>query len=317
MADGFDCPESIFIRQALELLSERDTLLKSTTTKIQQKIKTKEANHTPSSPAAADIDGTLEKLKLNIEAKPFIPNNHPKKIDVVDANDGDENNETAAATAAVAENNFIIDEETNLTLHDIDIESMAIDSNLFYFYQAADGQHLYLKSINVRMLQMQYGSLDKAPRTICGKILQKESCSMTEDLRKRLKYLQHLPVTSQFDVVEIALDIPIVSAEVLAKFKGKKIVLNFYQLIAIFVKFSDELIHRQKQRQRRAREERQREKHINEVNDRQIGKILSRSANIDMTSNRHFPMVNNICICKILGLLESYRMPSVLYSLPN
>lgn len=67
--------------------------------------------------------------------------------------------------------------------------------------------------------------------------------------------------------------------------------------LAIFTFYffiTDELLHRQKQRQRRAREERQREKHINEVNDRQIGKIISRSANIDVTSNRHFPMVWNI-----------------------
>lgn len=48
---------------------------------------------------------------------------------------------------------------------------------------------------------------------------------------------------------------------------------------------------RQKMRQRRAKEEQKREKKIDEVNERQIGKIMSRSANIDMTSNRHFPMV--------------------------
>lgn len=215
MADGIDCPESIFIRQALELLSERDNLLKSSN-KIQ-KIKIKE--HTNSSSSSSDIDTQLDKLKLNIEAKPFVPNNNSSNNEMidVDAENGDgEKNGAASAT-----NNFVIDEETNLTLHDIDIQSMSNDSNLFYFYQATDGQHLYLKSINIRMLQMMYGGLDKAPRTITGKIVQKESCSMTEDLRKRLKYLQHLPVTSQFDVVEIVLDQPIVSAEVLAKFKGE------------------------------------------------------------------------------------------------
>lgn len=53
----------------------------------------------------------------------------------------------------------------------------------------------------------------------------------------------------------------------------------------------DELSQRQKMRQRRAKEEQKREKKIDEVNERQIGKILARSANIDVTSNRHFPMV--------------------------
>lgn len=55
--------------------------------------------------------------------------------------------------------------------------------------------------------------------------------------------------------------------------------------------FADELTNRQKMRQRREKEERKREKHINEVNDRQIGKIRERSANIDVMSVQHFPMV--------------------------
>lgn len=42
-------------------------------------------------------------------------------------------------------------------------------------------------------------------------------------------------------------------------------------------------------RQRRQRDENRREIKINEVNERQIGKILSRSANIDVHSDRQFP----------------------------
>lgn len=53
----------------------------------------------------------------------------------------------------------------------------------------------------------------------------------------------------------------------------------------------DELTSRQKMRQRRAKEERKREKHIDEVNDRQIGKIIERSSNIDVMSAQHFPSV--------------------------
>jgi len=53
--------------------------------------------------------------------------------------------------------------------------------------------------------------------------------------------------------------------------------------------FKDEVMKRQKMRQRRARDENRREVKINEVNERQIGKILSRSANIDVHSDRQFP----------------------------
>lgn len=66
--------------------------------------------------------------------------------------------------------------------------------------------------------------------------------------------------------------------------------LNFtYNLFLLFNYDLDEVFHRRKFRQRREREERKREKHINEINDRQMGKILSRSANIDIKSTSHFP----------------------------
>ncbi|KAL9705483.1 hypothetical protein quinque_009001 [Culex quinquefasciatus] len=123
-----------------------------------------------------------------------------------------------------------------------------------------------------------YGGLDKGPLKITGKIVQKDSCSMSEDLRKRLKYLQHLPVCTQFEVVEVELDPGTISAEVLAQFK-------------------DELNDRRKNRQKRARAERIREKQIFEFNERQLGKSMARSAKIQIDSNKHFPSC---------GCVESY-----------
>lgn len=52
------------------------------------------------------------------------------------------------------------------------------------------------------------------------------------------------------------------------------------------------MLHRKKLRQRRDRDERKREKQINEINDRQMGKIISQTANIDIESTSHFPAVN-------------------------
>lgn len=196
--DGPDCPESIFIQQSLDLLQERQTEV----LKLLKKTESKTSN-VPSKITASeliDIQKRFERLdtaELSIALEPYQFPAEPYNPD------------------------FIIDEESNLMLHDIDITPAVADAQHFYFYQAADGQLLYMHSINVRMLQAMYGSLDRSPNMIRGKVVQKESCSMTEVLRKRLKYLQHLPVTSQFEVVEIGLDPTVVSEEVLAKFKGK------------------------------------------------------------------------------------------------
>lgn len=93
---------------------------------------------------------------------------------------------------------------------------MAINSTVL----AADGQHIYLHAINARMLEHTYGSLEFGPKILTGKILEKEGGSMTEDIRKRLRYLQHLPLTCQFEVAEIQLKQPIVSKETIDFYQG-------------------------------------------------------------------------------------------------
>lgn len=75
--------------------------------------------------------------------------------------------------------------------------------------------------MNARMLEHTYGSLEFGPTTVTGKILEKEGGSMTEEIRKRLRYLLHLPLTCQFEVAEIELKQPIVNTETMKLFNGK------------------------------------------------------------------------------------------------
>lgn len=237
VVDGMDCPENIFVQQALEQVKER-----------REKLTNKKIAELLSESVAPIADKLEPTTKLQEQpANPITDVSQP----LLD---------------------FLIDEDSNFLLSDIAIVPtlQCATSDCFYFYQATDGQPLYLHSLNTRMLQAMYGSLDKGPLKITGKIVQKDSCSMSEDLRKRLKYLQHLPVCTQFDVVEVEFEQDTISAEVLSQFK-------------------DELNDRRKNRQKRARAERIREKQIFEFNERQLGKSLARSAKIPIDSNKHFP----------------------------
>lgn len=264
VSDGVDCPDSIFVQQALNFLEEREDCIRS---EVKPSNDVQNIDCEPSASMGGDGEdfnnmSMMEKMMaLNVDAKEFVPDINMNKRERQNSDDSGD---------------FVIDAESELTVKDIAIVPVesAINDDCFYFYQASDGQHLYLHSINIRMLQVMYGALERAPKSIAGRILQKESCSMTGELRKRLKYLQHLPVTCQFEVVEIELKAPdMISDDVMAKFK-------------------DELKQRQKNRQRRAREERLREKHIDRENERRIGKIIHSAANIDVTSVQEFPTVN-------------------------
>jgi len=140
----------------------------------------------------------------------------------------------------------------------------------FYFYQSSDGQPIFLHAINVQMLVRQYGAFENCPKVIRGKILEKDATSMTSDLRNKLRYLKHLPLTSTFEVCELDVNTPKFSAEVVDEFKAQ-------------------LDTRRKRRQRRAREEKRRDKAITIEMDKQMGKYPGMKVRIE--SDFHFPQV--------------------------
>ncbi|XP_055549792.1 RING finger protein 10 [Wyeomyia smithii] len=260
--DGIDCPENIFVQQALQQLGIRKEMVLSGKI-ISIPIEQPSVESFPQQPLEEVTDGLLN------EAAAF----------------------SASEEMSLAENkkqDFMIDEDSNFLLSDIDIVPTAkcASSDSFYFYQAIDGQPLYLHSLNTRMLQAMYGSLDRSPLKITGKIVHKDTCSMSEDLRKRLKYLQHLPVCTSFEVVEIEFEKEVISKEVLAQFK-------------------DEINARRKNRQKIARAERIREKQIFEFNERQLGKSLARSAKIPIDSVKHFPSCGSYDFSQAPSLSES------------
>ncbi|KAL3856865.1 hypothetical protein ACJMK2_011576 [Sinanodonta woodiana] len=125
-------------------------------------------------------------------------------------------------------------------------------SDAFYFYQAADGQHLYLHSLNARCLVHEYGSLENCPQTITAIIVEKETVFITEELRKRLRYLNHLPLTCAFEVAELALKPPVLSKETLKH-------------------FADDIEKRSILRRKKNREERRWAKHADEEERKRLG----------------------------------------------
>lgn len=191
--DGIDSPESIFVQQALDLLE----------------IKQKDLEVAIAEKASVEVKSS----SLNPSVDEFVP---VEKVENVGESVAD----------LQEKRDELIDDECNLTVNDIDITPVAAHHKFFYYYQALNAQNVFLHSINSRMLQQTYESLENSPNKITGRIVQIESCTMNEDLRKRLKYLQHLPVSSVFEVVEIEFDSGLVPLDVVDMFKGELVLLS-------------------------------------------------------------------------------------------
>jgi len=91
----------------------------------------------------------------------------------------------------------------------------------YFFFQSADGQKIFLHSLNAKCLAFEYGALNVAPNAISGRILQIDEGIVTESLRKRCRYLSTLPIHCPFKVVELDLKSPLVSDEALENFSAE------------------------------------------------------------------------------------------------
>ncbi|KAF4397546.1 hypothetical protein G4B88_027286 [Cannabis sativa] len=79
------------------------------------------------------------------------------------------------------------------------------EKDSYNFYQAADGQHIILHPINMKCLLHHFGSADLLPDRISGKILQLETVTQSEAIRRRFRFLSHFSLTTTFQLCEIDL----------------------------------------------------------------------------------------------------------------
>uniref|UniRef100_A0A8C6WWP9 E3 ubiquitin-protein ligase RNF10 n=1 Tax=Neogobius melanostomus TaxID=47308 RepID=A0A8C6WWP9_9GOBI len=138
----------------------------------------------------------------------------------------------------------------------------------YYFYQADDCQQMFLHPVNVRCLLREYGSLEASPDTITAKVVEIVGHTVTEDIRRRHRYLAHLPLTCEFSICELALQPPIISKETLDT-------------------FADDLEKRKRLRQKKARDEKRREKRIEMEENKKQGNYPE--VHIGLENLHHFP----------------------------
>lgn len=288
-------PENCFIEQALEELQarERELLIlmgpkEITTTTLTTTLQSKKLTEEDLAQKKCEEEQTNNQSELEegiqIENNDNNHNSGEIAMDPGSKTSGVESPpqlETVKSWWNGEECELVVDSKTETCMKNIpppskeETDSFASNSltsynaqKFFHFYQAENGQHVYLHGMNAKMLEMQYGSLDQCPRVITGKLLEKEDGSFTEELRRRMKYLCHLPLTCQFEIAEIELLPPLVSEDVIKQFQ-------------------DQLETRQRKRKRKEKEEQKREKKINEEENKRMGKFPTRKVHIE--SRRHFP----------------------------
>jgi len=94
-------------------------------------------------------------------------------------------------------------------------------SNIQHFFQSIDGSAVFLHPLCARCL-LESASLTNSPlpETLSGIVLEAERVQVTEESRKRLTLLRHLPLHSEVWLVEVDLS-QLAPPEVLEKFQNE------------------------------------------------------------------------------------------------
>ncbi|CAL4066516.1 unnamed protein product [Meganyctiphanes norvegica] len=264
-----DQPEACFIQEALSLLEARHQLLKTVPPTTEGTV--------------ADVASQMENLSLS------SPEESPStdRSFFSDTSEGDHTNPTSPSDDLAFDLPPVVGsvsptvDETTVSVEDLDISLLQTENNAgqnthgvpksaFYFYQAINGSNIYMHALNVQMLVKEFGALENCPHTIKAKIVEKETTTMTEDLRQRLRYLRHLPVACSFDVIEMDLKQPIISKITVAE-------------------FSDQVEARRRKRNKRSREERRIEKRVQVEEDRMMGRSRGAGPHFKIESQKLFP----------------------------
>ncbi|CAB4490042.1 hypothetical protein RhiirA5_354521 [Rhizophagus irregularis] len=84
-------------------------------------------------------------------------------------------------------------------------KDLIVDDKTYYYYQSEDGQHIYLNPLDIRVLKQEFGTYDNFPDEITVRIVGVDESTMNEELRKRFKYISHLPLSCDVTFLEVDL----------------------------------------------------------------------------------------------------------------
>ncbi|KAJ2747581.1 hypothetical protein GGI20_000406 [Coemansia sp. BCRC 34301] len=109
--------------------------------------------------------------------------------------------------------------EEALSVHAIGLrESEWHPEQYHYFYQADDGQHIYMHPLEIRILAQEHGGFDNLPDTVSIEVKHAVESTITDEVRRRFRFLQHLSL--RCDVVFIESDLKgLVAAKTIDAFR--------------------------------------------------------------------------------------------------
>ena len=75
--------------------------------------------------------------------------------------------------------------------------------DFYYFYMSDQGLHYYLHPLDIKILKHEFQDYSHFPNEIHVSVIQIQESTMDEELRKRCKYLSHVPLSCDVNFCEV------------------------------------------------------------------------------------------------------------------
>ncbi|KAJ2125803.1 hypothetical protein IW147_000574 [Coemansia sp. RSA 720] len=100
----------------------------------------------------------------------------------------------------------------------LESDSDNVADDFLYFYQADDGQHIYMHPLHMRVLAHNFGGYSNVPETLEIKLKRSVESMITDEVRQRFRFLDHLSLRCELVIIEPELK-HLVSHETFEKFR--------------------------------------------------------------------------------------------------
>lgn len=240
-----DLEKHLYVNAALERLEERKLYWKEQRLSNCFKSSTKPRSHVPSS-SPPDVSRVgYQAPSLAKGATTSGSNDQDKSTEESSVGKSDEESLSSLEKSCDDGHSLVDKDAPSLSSqdgskrplsHQNDSKDLKDNDDAYNFYQSVDGQHIILHSLNMKCLLHHYGSNDFLPTRVSGKIVEMETVTQSEAVRRRYRFLSHFSLTTTFQICEIDM------RESLPP--------------EAFAPFMDEIKKREKQRKERAKKER-------------------------------------------------------------
>lgn len=240
-----DLEKHLYVNAALERLEERKLYWKEQRLSNCCKPSAKPRSHVPSSSPPDVSRAGYQAPSLAKGATISSSNDQDKSTEESSVGKSDEESQSSLEKSC-DDGHSLVEKDAPLMpssdngskrplLHQNDSKDQKDNDDAYNFYQSVDGQHIILHSLNMKCLLHHYGSNDFLPTRVSGKIVEMETVTQSEAIRRRYRFLSHFSLTTTFQICEIDM------RESLPP--------------EAFAPFMDEIKKREKQRKERARKE--------------------------------------------------------------